>query len=215
MRAVKTAETFPDVFAAVGCHPHDAEGFRDEEYGEFKKLTEHPKVCAIGEVGLDWYRNLSPRDIQEKVFRTFLRLHRETSVPVILHVRDAHDDVFRVLEEELAPPVKGVLHCFSGDEAVCEEANKWGFWISFACNVTYKKNEVLRRLARKVPRDKILTETDCPFLSPEPFRGKRNEPAYLVEAFRSLAPVFGMSSDEFGALTSKNADAVFGWRKET
>jgi len=212
-QAVRTAEAFPDVFAAVGCHPHDSAGFKEEEYDEFKQLTAHPKVCAIGEIGLDWYRNLSPREVQEKVFRTFLRLYRETSVPVIFHVRDAHEDVFRILEEELKPPVRGVLHCFSGDEKVCQRAEHWGLWISFAGNVTYKKNSALRQTVLKIPKDRILLETDCPFLSPEPFRGKRNEPAYLTETARCLARILGMDSGAFGELASKNADSLFGWRK--
>lgn len=212
--AVSLAERTEDVYAAIGCHPHDAQGFREEEYEHFKRLAAHPKVRAIGEIGLDFYRNLSPRDAQEKTLRSFLRLHRETLLPIILHVRDGHDETFRVLCEELEPPIRGVLHCFSGDEAVCEKVRELGLWVGYAGNLTYRKNGALRKTLALVPREKLLLETDCPFLSPEGLRGKRNEPAYLVEAARCMAETLGMSLEEISRLTTENASSLFRWHQK-
>lgn len=208
-QAVLFAEKHENVFAAVGCHPHDSKDFREEDYEAFKSLARHPKVVGIGEVGLDFFRNLSPREVQEKVFRTFIRLHKETGLPLILHIRDAHAETFRVLEEDAGSPVRGVMHCFSGDRAVLEKASSMGLWVSFAGNVTYKKNAYLREVLPHVPKDKILTETDCPFLPPEGFRGKRNEPAFVRATAMHMAGILGLGLEEFAELTSKNARELF------
>ncbi len=213
-QAVSFAEHHENIFAAVGCHPHDAKDFREEDYEEFRKLTAHPKVVAIGEVGLDFFRNLSPQDCQEKVLRKFLGLHKETGLPLILHIRDAHRETFRLLEEEVGSKVRGVMHCFSGDRAVLEKAAAMGLWISFAGNITYKKNGYLREVLPHVPKDKILTETDSPFLPPEGYRGKRNEPAYMRESALLMAGILGLPLEEFAALTSRNAQELFGWPLE-
>lgn len=210
-QAVAFAERHENVFAAVGCHPHDAQDFKDEDYEEFRKLTSHPKVVAIGEVGLDFFRNLSPRERQEAVLRKFIGLYKETGLPLLLHIRDAHAETFRILEEEAGTRVRGVLHCFSGDRAVLEKASAMGLWISFAGNVTYKKNAYLREVLPYVPKDKILTETDSPFLPPEGYRGKRNEPAYMKESALLMAGLLGLSLEDFAALTSRNARELFGW----
>ncbi len=210
-KALRFAEPHENVFAAVGCHPHDSKSFRDAEYEEYRKLTRNPKVLAIGEVGLDFYRNLSPREAQEAVFRKFIALHKETELPLILHVRDAHTEIFQIMEQELGSSVRGVLHCFSGDESILEKALTLGLWISFACNITYKKNESLRRVVARVPNDKILLETDSPFLPPEGFRGRRNEPAYLVEGARLVAQIRGLSLEELARLTTENAAQFFGF----
>lgn len=213
-QAVSFAEKHENIFAAVGCHPHDAQDFKETDYEEFRKLAAHPKVVAIGEVGLDFFRNLSPRECQEAVLRKFIGLHKETGLPLILHIRDAHAETFRILEEEAGARVRGVLHCFSGDRAVLEKASAMGLWISFAGNVTYKKNTYLREVLPHVPKDKILTETDSPFLPPEGFRGKRNEPAYMRESAQLMAGIVGLSLEEFAALTSRNARELFGWPVE-
>ncbi len=210
-QAVAFAEKHDNVYAAVGCHPHDSKDFREEDYEAFKQLTRHPKVVGIGEVGLDFFRNLSPRDWQEKVFRKFIQLHKESGLPLILHIRDAHAETFRILEEEVGSRVCGVLHCFSGDMAALEKASAMGLWISFAGNITYKKNTYLQGILPHVHKDKILTETDSPFLPPEGFRGKRNEPAFVRATAMHMAAILDISLDDFAALTSRNAQELFGW----
>jgi TatD DNase family protein len=209
-RAVRLAQSTEGMYAAVGCHPHDAKDFREEQWEAYRNLARQPKVAALGEIGLDFYRNLSEPAVQEAVFRKFLALHRETGLAVILHIREAHADTFRIVEEELKPPVRGVLHCFSGDAEVLTRALSLGFWISFAGNVTYKKNSALRELAAKVPEDKILIETDAPFLSPEGLRGKRNEPAYLAETARCIAAESKISVEELAGRVTRNAAKLFG-----
>lgn len=211
-RAASFAEKYPNVFASAGCHPHDSKDFSEEELPLYRQLLSHPKVVAIGEVGLDFFRNLSSPEIQEKVFRHFIGLHRETGLPLIMHIRDAHADTFRILEEELKPPIRGVLHCFSGDRAVLEKAVSLGLWISFAGNVTYKKNEFLREVLPFVPKDKIVLETDSPFLPPEGFRGKRNEPAYLVAGAGLVAKLMGVSFEDLAEMTTRNAVGLFGFQ---
>lgn len=207
--AVRFAEGHEHVYAAVGCHPHDAKDFKDEDLEEYRKLTKHPKVVAIGEVGLDFYRNLSPREVQEGVFKKFLALQRETGLPLVLHVREAHEEVFRLLAGELGSTVAGLLHCFSGSPPVLEKALALDLWVSFAGNVTYKKNTGLREIVRSVPRHKILIETDSPFLPPEGYRGERNEPSYLVETAARVAQELEVSLEDLGRLTTENAAVFF------
>jgi TatD DNase family protein len=213
-KALRLAESRARVFAAAGCHPHDAKDFRQEDLAEYRRLLAHAKMRAIGEVGLDFYRNLSPREDQERVFRAFLALHRETGLALILHVREAHADVFRILREEIGSQVKGLLHCFSGDEKVLAEGLSLGLAVSFACNVTYPKNDYLRRVIPKVPQDKILLETDCPFLAPQSRRGVRNEPAYLLEAAALVAKLSGISVGALSRRVTENAAALFGFALE-
>ncbi len=214
-KALDLAEGNENIYAAVGCHPHDAKDFRDSDYPKYQRLVRHPKAVAIGEVGLDFYRNLSPPETQEKVFRKFLELHKETGLALVLHIRDAHARTFQILEEELKPPIRGVLHCFSGDLPVLGKALTMGLWISFAGNITYKKNDFLRQLLPHVPKDKMILETDSPFLPPEGFRGKRNEPAYVLETGHLISQILGISLEELGFLTSRNAASLFGFPLET
>lgn len=200
------AEREPDVFAAVGVHPHDADTVDDYVLSYLEELSAGSKVVAIGEIGLDFYRNLSPRRIQEKVFVNLLSLAKKVELPVIIHDRDAHRRVMEILKAEGAS--RGVMHCFSGDMGLARQALDLGFYISFAGPITYdgrKAGEIIR----KMPPDKILIETDCPYLTPVPYRGKRNEPAYVRFVLERVAGILGKPVEEAEALTDENARRLF------
>jgi TatD DNase family protein len=200
------AEQHPDVFAAVGVHPHDADTVDDYILSYLEELSAGPKVVAIGEIGLDFYRNLSPRRIQEEVFVKQLSLAKKVGLPVIIHDRDAHRRVMEILKTEGAS--LGVMHCFSGDMGLAKQALDLGFYISFAGPITYdgrKAGEIIR----KMPADKMLIETDCPYLTPVPFRGKRNEPAYVRYVLERVAGILGKPVEDVEALTDENARRLF------
>lgn len=203
---VHLAEREPDVFAAVGVHPHDADTVDDYVLSYLEELSGGSKVVAIGEIGLDFYRNLSPRRIQEEVFVNLLSLAKKVELPVIIHDRDAHRRVMEILKAEGAS--RGVMHCFSGDMGLAKQALDLGFYISFAGPITYdgrKAGEIMR----KMPPDKILIETDCPYLTPVPYRGKRNEPAYVKFVLERVAGILGKPVEEAEALTDENARRLF------
>jgi TatD DNase family protein len=211
--AVALAETYPQIYAAVGVHPHDAKTLTDEVLEELRQLAQHPKVVAIGEIGLDFYRDLSPRDQQRQAFHQQLRLAREVGKPVIIHDREAHAEVMSILrhwgEGNYRQPA-GVLHCFSGDLAMAREATKLGFYVSIAGPVTFENARRLRELVHQMPLEKLLIETDCPFLTPYPHRGKRNEPAYVRLVAEAIARLKGMPVEEIARITSDNAQTLFG-----
>jgi TatD DNase family protein len=211
-RAVEVAEKYEGVYAAIGVHPHDARLFNDEAAERILRLTKQSsRVIAWGEIGLDYHYDNSPRDVQREVFRRQLRLAREADLPVIIHSREADDETVNILREELKDSRRrGVMHCFGGSPAMLESVVELGFMISFAGNVTFKKAEDLRAVARHVPHERLLVETDCPFLTPIPFRGRRNEPARVVEVAQCLAELHGMTKDEMGRLTSANFARFFG-----
>ena len=209
--AVELAANHEQVFAAVGVHPHDAERVTEKCYDVICELAlSSPKVVAIGEIGLDFYRDRSPRELQEKVFRRFIRLARKLSLPIIVHDRDAHERVERILVEEKAAEVGGVLHCFSGDLAMAKRCVELGFYLSIPGTVTYPANEALRDVVRGVKIEHLLIETDCPYLSPVPHRGKRNEPAYVRLTAEKVAQLKGLSLEDVGRITARNAQALFG-----
>ena len=208
---LELAQKHPHLYAAVGIHPHDAGRVTDACYDVIRDLAlASPKVVAIGEIGLDFYRDRSPRDQQEQVFRRFLRLAAEVDKPVIIHDRDAHERVLAILREERTG--RGVLHCFSGDSAMAAEAIAMGFYISIPGTVTYPANEVLRRVVAAASIDRMLVETDCPYLSPVPHRGKRNEPAHVRLAAERVAEVKGLSLADVARITTKNCRDLFGIR---
>ncbi len=217
---VALAEAYPQIYAAVGVHPHDAKTVTGEMLEELRALALHPKVVAIGEIGLDFYRDLSPRDKQRQAFKQQLALASEAGKPVIIHDREAHEEVMAILRHWACPErsrraesnhhqLVGVMHCFSGDLAMAQEAIELGFYISIAGPVTFKNARRLRELVRQLPLEKLLVETDCPYLTPHPHRGKRNEPAYVKLVAQEVARVKGLSLEEVARITSDNAQALF------
>jgi TatD DNase family protein len=206
-KAVEAAQRYPQVYAGVGIHPHDAETYNDAAEEALRALAKQPKVVAIGEAGLDFFRDRAPRAVQADAFRRQIRLARELDLPLIVHDRDAHQETMRLLDEEAAQRV--LLHCFSGDGAMAEEAWARGYTISIAGPVTYPKNETLREIVRTVRTDCLVLETDCPFLPPQTFRGQRNEPAYLLHTAQEVARVLSIPLTELGRLTTDNARRLF------
>lgn len=206
-RAVRIAEQHENIFASVGVHPHDAKTFDEAAERRLVDLVKSSrKVVAWGEIGLDFYYDHSPRDVQAEVFRRQIRVARELDLPIIIHSRDADAETVAILTEECAGEDfrGGIMHCFGGSAAMAEELMKIGFLISFAGNVTFKKAENLREAARVVPLERLLIETDCPFLTPVPFRGRRNEPAYVVETARFLAQFYGIELETLAKQTTQN-----------
>jgi len=210
-RAVELAGQHPDIYAAVGVHPHDARLFDEEAERKITGLIEQSeKIVAWGEIGLDYHYDNSPREVQRDVFRRQLRLARAAQLPVIIHSREADDDTIHILQEELAGYDRaGVLHCFGGGMAMAESAVALGFFISFAGVLTFKNAQALRDIATRLPLDRILIETDCPYLTPVPFRGKRNEPARVVEVARCLADLHAKEVEEIGRVTTANFARLF------
>jgi TatD DNase family protein len=210
-RAVELAEKHQDIYAAVGVHPHDAKLFTDRAEQRLVDLVKQSqRVIAWGEIGLDYHYDHSPRDVQREVFRRQLRRARLLELPVIIHSREANDDTIAILGEEMAGyECGGVLHCFGGSLEMATSAIALGFFISFAGNLTFKKAEDLREIARQLPLDRLLIETDCPYLTPVPFRGKRNEPARVVETARCLAELHHEELAEIGRVTSENFGKLF------
>ncbi len=208
--AVALAERFPGVFATIGIHPHDAQECDEAAFAEIRRLAQAKKVVAIGEVGLDFYRNLSPQKDQEKVFERFIVLARETKLPLIVHTRMSHERAFEILQGHRAAGLPGVVvHCFSGDTAFLTRCLDAGFFVSFTCNVTYRKADALRAVLAHVPLERLFLETDAPFLAPEGRRGQRNEPAYLPALAQEAARVM---REDLGAVcekTTQNAKAFF------
>ncbi|NVO00774.1 MAG: YchF/TatD family DNA exonuclease [Geobacteraceae bacterium] len=210
IQAVALAEKYPHLYAAVGIHPHDAAEVSAECYDKVINLARSSaKVVAIGEIGLDFYRDRSPRDVQEDVFRRFIRLARELQLPLVIHDRDAHDKVMAILREESAAEVGGVLHCFSGDLQMALECIEMGFYISIPGTVTYANNHSLHEVVKGVKTEHLLVETDCPYLSPVPHRGKRNEPAYVKFAAEKVAELKGLTLADVARITTLNCEKLF------
>ena len=204
------AERFPNVTCSVGTHPHHAHEELDITAGELIARAEHPKVVAIGEAGLDYHYDNSPRDAQEQGFRTHIAAARATQLPLVIHAREADDDTARILEEEMGKgPFPAVLHCYTGGPDLARRAIALGHSISFTGIVTFKNSGALREIAKSLPADRFLVETDAPYLAPLPYRGKRNEPAYVAEVARVLAEVRGVSADEIARQTTENFFRLF------
>lgn len=206
--AVGLAESHEDIYCAVGIHPHDAKEFTDEYYARLKRLSSLPKVVAIGETGLDYHYDHSPRDVQREVFERHLALAAEKDLPAVIHSREAEEDTLAILRE--AGITKGVLHCFSGSIRMLEAAMSMGLYISVAGQVTFQKAGTLREAARLVPDDYLLIETDAPYLAPVPRRGKRNEPAFLPYTAREIAALREVSFEDVARITTLNARRLFG-----
>jgi TatD DNase family protein len=208
--ALEIAETFDNVFAAVGFHPHNAKDVNELFIYEMERVAGHPKVVAYGEIGLDFFRNLSPQSVQRSVFLEQLHLAKAIHKPVVIHLRDAYGEGLDMIEKVAPFPAGGVVHCFSGEESDAARVVDLGFHISIPGTVTYRNNDKLRSIVKDLPSDRILLETDCPFLSPEPLRGKTNEPAYIVHTAREVARVRGVSPEEIADITTRNAVRLFG-----
>jgi TatD DNase family protein len=208
--ALRAAEDFPQVYAAIGRHPNEATGFDDADLAELRALASHERCVAIGETGLDYYRDGAPRSDQERAFEAQIELARETGKPLVIHTRAAEDDTLAMLGER-AGGVKVILHCFTMASRIeeCLEHQDW--WISFAGNATYPKAPELRAAAVRVPAGRLLVETDAPFLSPQPVRGKPNQPANVVHTARALAIERRVSYEQFEQDVTGAAAAVFGW----
>ena len=211
-RALTLAERYDQVFVAIGVHPHDARFYDDAAENNILNLaTSSSRVIAWGEIGLDFHYDNSPRDVQMEVFRRQLRAARSTRLPVIVHTREAEAETLRILQDEWkGAELPGIMHCFSGTAALAEAAVKLGFLISFSGIITFKKADDLRQVAKQVPANRLLLETDCPYLTPVPYRGKRNEPAYVVEVARCLADVREVDYDEIARTTTNNFFSTFG-----
>jgi TatD DNase family protein len=221
-RAVALAEHDPDVFATVATHPHDVEKMTPEWWATHERLARHPRVVAIGETGLDYYYDHSPRDQQQAAFRRFVELARSVHKPVVCHIRsqkedatrepggaDAHEDARAILRETCAADLGVVIHCFTGTPADAEAYAAMGCYVSFSGIVTYKTAQPLRDAVARVPRDRLMIETDCPYLAPVPRRGKRNEPAFVVHTAEVVAAAAGMDFEELARITTANAARVY------
>ena len=203
-RAVMLAQKYSDVYATVGVHPHDVEGMTPRAWEALRLLAGEERVVALGEMGMDFYRNLSSHRVQEQVFRQQLELALELHMPVVIHDRDAHDETMEILKE--FPGLAGVvMHCFSGRRQMAEECLARGFYLGVGGTLTYPKNNALVDIIRTAPLDRILLETDCPYLSPQPWRGERNEPSYLPAVAEKLAELRGITKQDVAVATTANA----------
>ena len=208
--AVALANRYPFVYATVGVHPHEVKHIEDGWYNELRRLAENKKVVAFGEVGLDYHYNHSSPKEQRDRFREQIQLARELRLPLVIHTREAQEDTIQILKDERSTEVGGVFHCFSGDAWLAKDALDLGFYLSFSGILTFQNAGMLRDIAKIVPLDRLLIETDCPYLTPVPHRGKRNEPAFVRHVAETLAAILSVSDlDEIHRLTTENARRLF------
>ncbi|MEK8133034.1 TatD family hydrolase [Paenibacillus filicis] len=203
------AEQYDFIYSTVGWHPTDAKDMTEEDLAWIESLCSHDKVVAIGEIGLDYYWDTSPKDVQDRVFRDQIRLARKVGLPIAIHNRDAHHDVVQTLREERASEVGGVMHCYSGSWETAKLCLDMNFYISFGGPVTFKNARQPKEVLEKVPLDRLLIETDAPYLAPHPYRGKRNESAYVRLVAETAAEIKGISLEELAEITSRNAMELF------
>lgn len=206
---LRLAESYDFIQAAVGFHPQDAIDMKADDLDWIEELCRHPKVLAIGEIGLDYYWDTSPKDVQHRVFREQIRLARKLGKPIVIHNRDAHQDILNILKEEKAADIGGVMHCFSGSWETARECLDMNFYISFGGPVTFKNAKQPKEVIARVPDDRLLLETDSPYLTPHPHRGKRNEPAYVRLVAETAAELRHVSLEEIARLTTENAEKIF------
>jgi TatD DNase family protein len=208
-QSIAMAERYDGLFAVVGIHPNDAGLWSEATCAQLIEWRRHPKVVAIGEIGLDFYWDKTPAPVQENVFRQQIRLAKELALPIVIHNREAGREILDVLKSEGVSGLSGVFHCFSETTRIAEEILELGFYISFTGNLTFKKSE-LSEVAKIIPAERLLLETDCPFLSPEPKRGRRNEPAHVVYIAQKLAEIKELPFEELARATTANAQRLFG-----
>jgi len=206
-RALELAQKYESIYATVGIHPHEADTFTPETEKEIRSLAKNEKVVAIGEIGLDYFKNFSKPQNQLPLFAQMLKIAKDSNLPIVIHTREAQSDTLKILKEVM--PIRAVVHCFSGDSNFLKECLNLGFLISFTCNVTYKKAQNLREIIKITPLDKLLLETDAPYLSPEGFRGKRNEPVQVRLLAEFVADIKGIKLEEVAKVTTENARSLF------
>jgi len=209
-KTVQLTKKYQFIYGTVGMHPHDANKLDGASIQELRKLAGEPKIVAIGEIGLDYYWNHSPHDVQQRVFRRMIDLAREVKLPIVIHDREAHEDIFRILKEEKASEVGGIFHCYSGSWPLAKEAIKMGFYLSIAGPITFQNAKKTVEVVQEAPLDYLLLETDSPYLAPVPFRGKRNEPAHVVKVAEMIAQIKGLPLEEVGRITTENGKRAFG-----
>ncbi|WP_066059277.1 TatD family hydrolase [Robertmurraya korlensis] len=209
-RAMELIEEYDFMYASIGWHPVDAIDMRDEDLGWIEELAKHPKVVAIGEMGLDYYWDKSPKNVQQEVFRRQIQLAKKLKLPIVIHNREATADIVTILKEENAAEVGGIMHCFSGSVEVAKECVEMNFYISLGGPVTFKNAKKPKEVAQEIPLHKLLIETDCPYLAPHPYRGKRNEPSYVKLVAEQIAELKGISYEEVSQATTENAKILFG-----
>ncbi len=202
-------EKYPFVYASVGIHPHESDGLQEADMDKLKEYAQNPKVKAIGEIGLDYFYDFSPRDIQKKWFARQIDIAKELKMPVIIHDRDAHKDCMDILREHNVSDIGGVFHCYAGSTEMAKEILDWGMYIAFGGSLTFKNSVRPAEVAKYVPLDRIVIETDCPYLTPEPHRGKRNSSLYIHYVAERLAQIKGISMDEIEEVTFNNAKKCF------
>jgi len=207
--ALELARRYDFIYASAGIHPHEVKGVTIETYKEIRELLSDPKVVAVGEIGLDYYKDYSPRDIQQREFINQIRIAKEFKKPVIVHSRDAREDTLKILKDEKVSEIGGIMHCFSGDEEMARRCMDMGFYISFAGPVTYPNADKLRKVVKSIPTNRLLTETDCPYLAPQQMRGKRNEPAYVRYVAEKIAEVKGLSLEDIERIIELNVYNLF------
>ncbi|KAA0543727.1 TatD family deoxyribonuclease [Bacillus sp. BGMRC 2118] len=208
-RAMELIDSYSFLYAAIGWHPVDAIDMTDEDLMWIEQLASHPKVVAIGEMGLDYYWDKSPKDLQQEVFRKQIRLAKKLKMPIVIHNREATQDIVDILKEEEASEVGGIMHCFSGSLEVAKACIDMNFYISLGGPVTFKNAKKPKEVAAEIPLDKLLIETDCPYLAPHPYRGKRNEPSYVTLVAQEIATLKGITYDEVVQKTYDNARQIF------
>jgi len=209
LHSIRLAHEYDFIYASVGVHPHDAKSMDEETLSILEGLAKKPKVVAIGEIGLDYHYDNSPREVQRKWFREQLKLAKSLDMPIIIHDREAHGDILQIVKEEKWSSMRGVFHCFSGSLEMARECIKMGFYISIAGPITYKNARKTVEVVKELPLEKLLIETDSPYLTPEPFRGRRNDPSYVRLVAEKIAEIKGISFEEVASETLKNAKALF------
>jgi len=209
VRAVEIAEANEGIYCAVGYHPCDLNDLTDDHYQQLYTWAKLDSVVAIGEIGLDYYWDTTTKELQDQMFRKQIAIAKDLNMPIVIHDRDAHGDILRLLQEEDAAKVGGIMHCFSGSWEMAQECMKLGFYISFGGPVTFKNGKRPAEVASKIPLDRLLVETDAPYLTPEPYRGKRNEPAYVKHVAEKIAALREMPFEELAAATTANAKTLF------
>jgi TatD DNase family protein len=203
---IRLADRHAPIYATVGVHPHDAAKAGDEIFARLRELAQHPKVLALGEIGLDYHYDFAPRDVQRSVFERQLEIAAEAALPIVIHTREAWEDTMAALRAHCRGP--GIMHCFTGDAAQAREALDLGFHLAFGGVLTFPKADAVREAARLTPEDRLLIETDCPYLAPVPHRGKRNEPAFMVETVKRLAEVRGCAVEKIATRTTANFEQL-------